>query len=81
MIEVNFLDASGVKILSLNTIQEIQIFFKINSHFLNAPTLIFELMSKHHRYILDGKEYYFHTSHIDNVGGMNTINYSLVQYN
>lgn len=78
MIEVNFLDANGVKILSLNTIEDVKNFFQINSGLSNVPALIFELMFKHDRCTINGNDYFFHNTHIDALGGMNTVSYSLL---
>ncbi|MET4138132.1 hypothetical protein [Pedobacter sp. UYP1] len=78
MIEINFLDAKGIKILSLTTIEEVRGFFSPTVDCSSPQTLLLDLISNHYRYILNGTEYYFHQNNIDNVSGKFTVNYDLV---
>ncbi|SIS35986.1 hypothetical protein SAMN05421639_103613 [Chryseobacterium shigense] len=77
MIEVNFLDANGAKILSLKTIEEVENFFENTVNCSSPRTLVLDLMSKHYKYTLNGSEFYCHLTNI-NLSGMTTVNYSLV---
>ncbi|PWN60006.1 hypothetical protein C1638_020790 [Chryseobacterium oncorhynchi] len=77
MIEVNFLDARGTKILSLNTKEDIENFFENTVNCSSAQALVLDLMSKHYKYTLNGSEFYCHQTNI-NITGKTTINYSLV---
>jgi hypothetical protein len=78
MIEINFLDSSGGKILSLTTIQEVNNFFKHTVNCSSPQTLLIDIMTKHYRYNLNGTEFYCHKTNIDNVNGKVTVNYDKV---
>ncbi len=78
MFEINFLDRSGRKILSLTTIQEVNDFFNQTVNCSSPQTLIMDIMSKHYRYKLNGTEFYCHQTNIDNIKGKVTINYDPV---
>jgi len=79
MIELNFLDANGRKILSLTTIEEVNAFFKQTVDCSTPQTLIMDIVSKHYRFNLKGTEFFCHQTNIDNVNGKVTINYEPVQ--
>jgi len=78
MIEINFLDANGGKILSLTTLKDVRNLFKQTVDYSSPQSLLSDLMSKHYRYKLNGNEYYFHQTNIDNVSGRIMVNYDLV---
>ena len=78
MIEINFLDSRGGKILSLTTIQEVNDFFKQTVNCSSPQTLLMDIMAQHYRYNLNGTEFYCHQMNIDNEIGKVTVNYDLV---
>lgn len=78
MIEINFLDSDGRKIISLTTIEEVNDFFKQTVNCSSPQTLLMDLMSKHYRFNLNGTEFYCHQTNIDNGNGKVTVNYDLV---
>lgn len=78
MIEINFLDANGGKILSLTTLEDVRNLFKQTVDYSSPQSLLSDLMSKHYRYNLNGNEFYFHQTNIDNVSGRIMVNYDLV---
>lgn len=79
MIELNFLDSDGRKIISLTTIEEVNDFFKQTVNCSSPQTLLMDIISKHYRYTFNGVEFFCHQTNIDNTNSKITINYEPVK--
>ena len=74
MIEVKIIDNSGLKLISLKSVKEINSFFQTNFS-ENLIEISMGLMSEHLRITHNGIEYHFSGQNIDNIAGVSVITY------
>ncbi len=74
MIEVKIIDSKGQTLISLNSVQEINSFFKTNFS-ENLTEITMGLLSEHFRIEYNGATYHYSEQNIDNTAGVSVITY------